>query len=1039
MTPRKKPGSGSAANCFRDGAVVALVLSCGFAFAADPAKDAAGPAATYRVDQPSQPMAESLREIARLTGSSVLFDPAKVSGRRAHAVTGQLSVGEAIAKAIEGSGLESVRMADGSIVIRTPAATGGGTAGAAAASAPATRSTPPLGGGADLGLDESETSMRVAQALQSMIAADGAGDENHPTSITDLGKVEVTGSRLKRITSEGPTPVYIYSRKDIERSGQPTLERFISSLNESSVSSGEGGMGQTTGQGTVQLRGLPLGSTLVLINGRRLQAVGSSSGNYFNLNLIPMAAVERVEIVPVGSSAVYGGDALAGVVNIILKKSLEGVAMDARLGSGKGIRDGGFSLGTGGHGAQGTFLLLGAYNKTTPLTMAERGFFRDGDYRRFGGTDGRTRSCTPGTVTSTTGTNLPGLNSTLAGIPSGAAGQLLSIADFAATAGQPNLCNPLANGNGTALVYGSESFSLHASGEHPLSESWQLFGEMSFSRDQTTAEQSGLQLNNVLVPAANPYNPFGVPVRVTERLGLVNGAESLSRNTDFKRMLVGVRGDISGDWDAEASFSTTRDDGERHSANNTARSAALNAALGATTLTAALNPFTTGVAARADVLQSIWYVTPRVNHGKRDQASAFVRGPLLTLPTGKVDVIAGMEMARDHYQTVTPGSFDIEGSRSSSAVYGEMHVPLWRSAASGDRAISGMDGGGQGAKDGEGSRELAALTLAGRHDRYNDFGGASTFQAGLEIRPTKSFLLRGSAATSFKPPTILNTHVDEIAYTTEALGLVDPARSNAPVVGGQVLRTTNPDLHPEKGQALSFGAVWEPESSIGTRLAATAWQVKIDGLIALLWPQVTLDNEALFPGMVTRAPSTGGVPGPITNVQYMEVNFGHVTTSGIDMELAHAWKMEGGKWTASATATRATRYDVAVTPAAPVDDRVGHRATDFWSPKWKGRLALGLDRGSWSLGMTSRYLGAYEDPAPSHRSLGNYWLHDLAASFNLKRMGVSLPGTKDAVLSIAIANLANRMPEYVSTYPYYDVTQADWRGRYANLRLSVNW
>ena len=706
---------------------------------------------------------------------------------------------------------------------------------------------------------------------------------------------------------------------------------------------------------------------------------------------------------------------------------MDGLLLDTRLASASGTRDAGISFGTGSHDDAGSYLLLGSYSKSTPLTMTERAFFRDADYRRFGGVDARTQSCTPGTVKSATSANLPGLNSTFAGIPASAVGQALTPADFAATAGQANLCNPLADGNGSTLLFGSESFALHATGELHLNGKWDVFGELSFDRDRTGADQAGYQLNNVLVPATNPYNPFGTAVRVTERLGLQNGSEMFERSTDFKRLLLGLRGDLGAGWDTEVTVSTTRDDGVRHQIGS-GITAKLNAALAATTPASALNPFTSGIAASGDVLQSIWVDTPRYNHGLKDQASAFVRGSLLTLPTGSVDVIAGAETTHDHYQTVTPGTFDIEASRSSDAAYGELRVPLWR-----DHGGGGPDGAASS------PREMAALTLAGRRDHYDDFGSANTYQAGLEFRPVKTLLVRGSAATSFKPPTLLQTHVDEQTFTTEALGLVDPARGGAPVTGGEVVRISNPNLHPENGRAYSLGAVWEPASELGTRLAATAWRVKIKGLISLLWPQVTLDNEALFPGLITRGPSSGGVPGPITSVLYTEVNFGGVNTSGADMELSHAWRTGVGKWTAGASATRTTRYDVAITPDAPVDNRLGHRAADYWSPKWKGRLSFGFDRGPWNVGLTSRYLGGYQDSGTNGRSLGNYWMHDLAASFNLTKMGVSIAGAKESVLSLGIANLTNRLPEYVSTYPYYDVTQADWRGRYASAHLSVTW
>ncbi|MGC4079310.1 MAG: TonB-dependent receptor [Rubrivivax sp.] len=926
----------------------------------------AEPAAPSRhvVEQPAQALADALRSIARQTGASVLFDPGVVDGKTARAVSGRLSAAEAITRALDGSGLAAEVMPDGAIVVKPAAAPAG---------------VPPA----------------------------------------SAEKIEVTGSRLKRIATEGPVPVNTYTAKDIQNSGQPTLERFLAGLNEASMAPGEGAQGGTTGQGSVQLRGLPVGSTLVLINGRRVQAVGSSSANFFNLSLIPLAAVERVEIVPVGSSAIYGGDALAGVVNIILKKSIDGLSLNARLGAGQGLSDGSLSLATGGQTERGSYLLLGSYSKSTPLTMTERGFFRDGDYRRFGGPDTRTRSCTPGTVSSASGDNLPGLGSPLAGIPRGTAG--LGVDDFIATAGQPELCNSLANGNGYALVHGEESLSLHAVADWRLSDAWSAFGELTHARDRVRAEQTGLALNNVLVPATNPYNPFGVPVRVTSRLGLDNGAEGLARDTDYTRALLGLRGELLAGWDLEATLSTSRDDGERRLLNGSLNTAALNAALAAAAPDAALDPFTTGLAASPEVLRAIWSDNVRQNHGRKDAAAAFVRGPVLALPAGPVDTVLGVEFTRDRYETSLPGA-SITDRRSARALYGEFRVPLLRADA--------PAGGGW---------SLATLTLAGRRDHYSDFGSAGTYQAGVELRPVRTVLLRAATATSFKPPTLLQTSVDDTSIPAEAFGLVDPARGGEPITGAGVLRTTNPDLQPEKGRAWSLGAVWEPDAGLGTRLGFTLWRVEIDGLISLLWPQVTLDNESRFPGLVTRGPSVGGQPGPVTGVRYSEVNFGSLETAGADVDAAYAWRAAGGRWSIAASATRTTQYEVAIAPGAPAQDRLGQRALDYWAPKWKGRLSAGLDAGAWSLGLTSRYLGAYRDEGADGRRLGDYWMHDLSGRLDLKRLGLGLPGAKAVVVSLAVTNLGDRQPEFVATAPYYDVTQADWRGRYASLRLAVDW
>ncbi|MCU7375142.1 TonB-dependent receptor [Paucibacter sp. O1-1] len=998
---------------------------------------AAASNARHRIEQPAQPLADSLHAIGRQTGVSVLFDPSKVGGRTSPAVTGRLTAAEAVAQALRGSGFELTEMANGALVVK-PAAEPG-AAGQSPGSRPGQSSADRTGAAPLVKPVRAEGAGFLSDTPQVQASpvteADGGrrGASDGPVALT---RVEVTGTRLKLIDSFGPTPVNVYSKADIERSGQPTLERFLSSLNEAAMSPGEGGLSQTNGQGAVQLRGLPLGSTLVLINGRRVQAVGASGSRFFNLNLIPMAAVERVEIVPVGSSAVYGGDALAGVVNIILKKQIDGIVLDARVASAKGVSDGSLSVATGGGDASSSYLVLGSYRKATPLTMAERDYFLDADFRRLGGVDSRARYCTPGTVSSSTAANLPGLNASFAAIPFGGSGQPYSIADFAATAGQANLCSSSATGHGSALIHGSETYGLHAAGDLNLRGSWSLFGELTLSKDRLRAEESGILLANVLVPATNAFNPFGVAVRVNARLGLENGAETLQRDTSFGRALVGLRGEIAPGWELEATASSTQDGGENRSSNVTANAAARTAALAASNPAQALNPFTAGRAGSDELLRTIWPDVVRENDGRKTQWGGFLRGSLLNLPAGPVDVIVGAETARDRYLSVIAGGERSGGRRTSSAAYGEARIPLWRTDA--DSASGSVAGSAAGAAK---SRELAALTLAVRRDDYSDFGDADTYQLGLEVRPSRSILLRASAATSFKPPTLVQMNINNASFTTDLYGIRDPLRGNALVQGGEVLRTVNRDLGPEEGRAYSLGAVWEPQSAAGWRLGLSAWQVKIDGLIGLLWPQTAVDNEALFPGFVTRASAVGGAPGQITRVLYAEVNYGRLETAGIDMEAAHTWKMGATKWTASASATRTRQFDVALTPGSVASSRLGVRAVDYWAPKWKGRLQLGVDHGPWSLGATSRYLGSYKDSGANGRALGRYWIHDLAGSVNLKRLGLGLglQSVKDARLALVVANLSNRLPEYVGSSPYYDVTQADWRGRYTSLQLSVSW
>lgn len=973
-----------AGNRCLQGCALATLIACGGAACAAGAE----PQARHAIHQPAQPLADSLRAIARQTGASLVFDPRAVQGLAAASISGQYSAAEAIGRLLQGTRLVLVVQPDGALVVR-------------------------------LAQPGARTLAAPALAVASNGPIDASTDADMPAG--GAQKVEITGSRLRRIDGDTALPVNVYSAQEIERSGQPSLGRFLSSLNEVSMGQGEGSFSSNTqGQGNVQLRGLPLGSTLVLINGRRIQAVGSSAGNFFNLNLVPLAAVERVEVVPVGSSAVYGGDALAGVVNVILKKAIDGQTFNLRLTSGTGFGDGGFSVGTGGRGDSGAWMVIGSLNTATPLAMEERGFFRDADYRRYGGPDARVRNCSPGTVTSTTGANLPGLNASFAAIPVTPAGQPLTIQSFVATAGQANLCAGLAANGATALVHGNDTLSLHASGQRHWAGGLETFGELTHVRDQVRAEGLGLNINNIVVPASNPNNPFGVAVRVTARLGSENGREAYTRDTHFTRLLLGLRGG-AGSWDYEASASVSRDAGDRVLVNNTVNTTARTAALASTSANASLNPFATGRAASDDVLRGIWSDTVRENFGRKELVGGFARGPVLDLPAGTVDTIVGAEAARDGYDTIQRPSV-YETTRRTEAAYAELRLPLLRGRAEGQRDWT-----------------LAALTLAGRGDRYSDFGSATTYQAGLELRPTRSLLVRGSAATSFKPPTLLQSNVNESIFTIDPANVTDPRRGNERVTGGEWVRTTNRDLQPETGKAYALGATWEPSAAGGTRLGVTAWRVRIDELIGILLPQVVIDNEALFPQFVVRGPDVNGQPGRITRLIWAESNFGYVQTSGIDFELNHTVSTSVGRWALGASATRTTDYAVSIAPGVAASDRVGQRFADFWAPTWKGRLSLAWDRGAWGAGFTSRYVAAYKDNGTPARTLGGGWVHDLSGRIDLKRLGFDLGPAKAAALSLSVVNAGNRLPEFANDSPYYDPTQADWRGRYASVRFSLDW
>jgi len=947
---------------------------------------------------PEQSLSAALKSFADQTGMQLLYRQEDIKGLVSHSIVGKMSKREALEQLLQGANLEIVYSSENAATIREKSSS---------------RSS-----------DEKKGS-RASTEVESSPLATPILSHQQVDAPAQMESVVVTGSRLKTIDAEPAMPVNIYTREDIERSGQPTLTQFLNTLNEVSVQSPESIAVRAGGISSVQLRGLPSGSTLVLINGRRVESAGTGGGTIFPLDLIPFTAIERVEILPVGSSAVYGGDALAGVVNFVLKSSVDGPALYLRYGSANGTDDGALSFATGGTYERGSFMVLASYSANSRLSSRDRDLFWDADYRRFGGQDDRVRTCTPGTVSSTTAANLPGLTAGVAGIPSIAGNPNLTIADFSSTAGFPNLCANAVQGNGRALIPDRDTKTLHGSANRLLGEHWSVFGELTYTGHSMSTHDQGVPLNNALVPATNPYNPFGSAVRVTSRLGLDSGMTTgQTLDLRFIRPLIGLRGQFDNGWDFEATASTAKDESTTTNLNISANSAALNAALASTNPATALNPFTPGQAASKTVLQGIWSNTGSTLAGTRDLLSAFLRGPAFQLPAGPVDVIAGLEHGRDSYDIVSilgqSGPLTDRG-RHVDSFYGEARVPLF--------SAESQKGG---------TYQVATLSLAARNDRFSDFDGKTTYQSGLEIRPIQTLLLRGAYATSFKPPLLTELTGPYSTFSLDGLGLRDPLRGNELITGANATFGPNPSLRPETGAAHTLGIMWEPGFSEGLHFALTDWKIRLSNQISLLDFQTLIDNEAFLPELITRSPASGSTPGPITSLTWTYGNIGKLEVAGTDADVAYSFDTALGKWNLSSSVTRTRRYDVQLTPLTPVQSQLNNLNELAWAPKWKGRLSAGLQRGGWSFGLTGRYLGEYNDVAPSTRKLGDYWYVDGSISVDLKKTFPNIfTRPKTAALTFGVVNLTNRLPEYAGTTYFYDFTQADVRGRYTSLQLTL--
>jgi iron complex outermembrane receptor protein len=807
-------------------------------------------------------------------------------------------------------------------------------------------------------------------------------------------KVVVTGSRLELVKEQSAQEVHVYPRERIERSGTSTLADFLATVPEVSLSSNISTFVATS----VRLRGAKEGSTLILVNGRRTQPSSSDAApfGFFDLNTIPLGMIERIEILPNGSSAVYGGEALAGVVNIVLRKDFTGY--DATLGYkwADNTDEKNVYVGAGWKGDRAAASLMASYSDQNSMFGRDREITNDPDLRRFGGPNlGTNILGVPGNVNSVSG-NLPGLNSSFAAVPHGSTGIGLTPADFAATAGKQN--------TGSFTRYTSLIPDLHRGGlflnaEYRLAAGIDLFTEILWTKYKLYIFSTPEFLQLMAVPATNAFNPFGTAVRAS---GVVLGAEDLARRTfsdEFARPVVGARGMV-GTWDWEATAMVARDKGSQVTFGAVVP-ARLTAALASSNPATALNPFVDGPWASRDLLTSIYSAGSALDYSARDSLlNAFARGPLWQLPAGPLDAVAGVEYGKSTLTRV----FTLD--RNTHAAFAELRAPIL---------------------SGEGRREVLAVSGAGRYDHYSDFGSKSTWQGGVEYRPVEPVLLRGTYGTAFKPPSLYNVGAP---LSSAPLAVMDPRNNNQQVVA-QVFQGGSASLNPTTSTSSTIGAVWSPPQARGLNVSVTGWRLTIENAINLPNAQFLVNNEAIYPDRITRGPAPAGGVGQIISIDGTYLNFGTMREQGIDGSIDYRVATAYGEFIPAAAATYFTKFSGASSPGGPDVDRLSRANADgIFAPRVKANASLGWNpSGAYKLGVSGRYIGRYTDFTTPH-TLGDIWYFDafvdvaLEGALNMRKG--SLGGAR---LILSGTNLANKLPTWATHFRGYDVYNYDLVGR----------
>jgi len=688
-----------------------------------------------------------------------------------------------------------------------------------------------------------------------------------PALAQETQRVEITGSSIKRIDAETALPIQVISRADIDRSGVQSVTELIQNLpamqgfSQSSSSVGGGGGGYSD----ASIHSIGGTRTLVLLNGHRLATWAgqtlTGAGSGIDLNGIPLAAVERVEVLTDGASAIYGTDAIAGVVNFILRKDLQTGEVSANVVMPHGNVGKNYILsaskGWGNLDTDGYNLMFSlAYDRQDQMKATDRSFAKTGVI-----------------PFSTGGTNYVFFNGSLRSVPAN-----YEIVDVATQGETRDLVgNPYYNANGKCpaghvyrggfcrfdytstieILPESERTALFGSFSKKLNENHTFSLNMAMSEFSLTSRIAPAPVD-MLIPTGsavyNKYMPGGTNVLdATSVYGddlyaYWRGVDTGNRTTKDRTSALHLTASLSGtiaDWDYNAAYTHSENKWEESYLGGWLMQNEQDAALAAASFDPFLEPGQQSATGKT-ALEGMQF------HGKyKSEKSTLdaleLRGSraLFALPGGQAQLGAGVDLRREAVK-YTPSSLamgignNIAGDSASEKPY-DVTRNIWGAYVELVAPI---------AKNFE-------LDAALRHDHYGDFGDAENAKLSAKFRPMKEFLVRGSFGTGFRAPSVPqvsaglqqygvtgNTYNCPTAALT-AMQAIDPLASCRPA-GSQydVFASGNKDLKPEKSQQIALGFRIEPEPWIS--LGADFWHVEIKDRISQLTEGTVMSNAASY-------------------------------------------------------------------------------------------------------------------------------------------------------------------------------------------------
>jgi iron complex outermembrane receptor protein len=877
-----------------------------------------------------------------------------------------------------------------------------------------------------------------------------------------MARVEITGSSIKRIAKEGALPVQVITYDQMEKKGITNAEQLLQQISSNGTGadnqvSGNNVFGadadRTSGGGSfASLRGLGPNSTLILLNGRRIATHGGS-GKAVDLNSIPLGAISRVEILKDGASAIYGTDAVGGVINFILKTNYTGLEVAASTNqteAGGGAIHRVSLLGGTGNLDQDKFNIMGSLtvDKNERLDSSQRSFANG--FQPSRGLSPDTTGTPSANQLTGAGTAL-GANFTMPGDPNrylqagllslqGKCDTIPGMSQYQ-TALWKDVTSPLRSTYSCAYDYGGdyviqvpvERYNGLLRGTYQFNANHSMFVEALASRSKAMAILTPAQISTTLAagnayPVAGPYyqdlSPYIASYDKTKPIiykwrATPFGNRTQEAVTDNTRILVGFDGTLAGKYDYRVGVSHAESKSQVSLLDGYSYTSKFNAALGS----GIINPFVLAGQGQTDAAMTLIESTKfrgDLQHGKTGltQVDGNLSGELFNLPAGAVSGAAGFDLRREDYTYIqdadatqillAPGNAGLsKASRDIKAFYAELIVPV--------------------IKDLE-------LQLAIRRDDYSLIGATTNPKVAFRYQPADFLLFRGSANKGFLAPSFTQLYTSSLDQELPN-GISDPVGCGAHPGDPRYCAIErldyksggNPNLKPETSKQGSLGFVVEPVK--GWSASVDYWAINSKDRILNRTPQIVLANAVALADNIIR-----NADGTINYVQAGWINAAGSKTRGADIGLRAEGKVwDGYKWAAAVDSTWTQSFKFAEIAGQPYKEYVGGFYTRDLYLRWKSNATLTVSKDDWSGLLSARYASGYRDQVPDGGKLIPAGFNQIVDDYMTYGLSVTYTGLPHVSLTFGIQNLFDRDPPFTA-HNVDEVVGAGWDPRVADPR-----